>query len=142
MLDGIPGDGYIEDNKNWTVRVTERGWPGHFCAADKCLFRRNTLIEGKDDAVVVSTVGCMIPADRDAPEEIGANGRYYETMVFGACKRGSYIEANTFDKRPFDSEWCICADSAEKLPEGVDNKANEQHDAVVAEFTKKLSVDK
>lgn len=116
------------------IKTTERGWAGHFICADRCLFKRNTLIEGDHDSVVVSTVGSMRTLKGDAIETIGAFGRYYETMVFGAHEVGGYIDANVSDKREFESDWCICADSVEDLPEDVDNKANDMHDKVVAEF--------
>lgn len=120
------------------AKITERGWGGHFICADRCLFRRNTLIEGDKDSVVVSTVGGMRPLKGEGLETIGAGGRYYETMVFGAHKEGEYTEANVSDERSFESEWAICADSWKELPDDVDNKANDQHEAVVAEFAKAI----
>ena len=119
------------------VKITERGWGGHFICSHKCLFRRNTLIEGETDSVVVSTVGAM--RDNEKLDTIGAFGRYYETMVFGAIKDGEYIESDVSDQRDFNSEWSICAESPEELPDDVDNKANEMHEAVVKEFIEKLS---
>jgi len=120
------------------AKITERGWAGHFICADRCLFRRNTLVEGDKDSVVVSTVGGMRSRDVEGFETIGAGGRYYETMVFGAYQDGEYIEANVSDQRSFDSEWSICADSYKKLPDDVSNKANAMHDAVVAEMAKAI----
>jgi len=123
------------------IKVTERGWPGHFICSDSCIFRRNTLIESEYDSVVVSTVGSMLSTDRKRIETIGASGRYYETMVFGSKIDGVYIEANVSDQRDFKSEWAICAESPDKLPKDIDNKANEMHDAVVVEFIDKLSTE-
>jgi hypothetical protein len=71
-------------------------------------------------------------------EAIGADGRYYETMVFGAHKEGEYTEANFSDERSFESEGAICADSWKELPDDVDNKANDMHETVVAEFAKAI----
>jgi hypothetical protein len=116
------------------MKITERGWAGHFICADRCLFRRNTLIEGKNDNVVVSTVGGMRVRDGEGLETIGAFGRYYETMVFGAKEEGGYIEANVSDERSFESKWAICADTWQDLPDDVDNKANEMHEVVIKEF--------
>jgi len=122
------------------AKITERGWAGHFICADRCLFRRNTLIEGEKDSVVVSTVGAMQNPDRDGLEEIGASGRYYETMIFGAKLIGVYVDADVSDQRSnFASDWSICADKFEDLQDDVDNKANEMHEAIVAEFANKIT---
>lgn len=118
------------------AKITERGWGGHFILAHRCLFRRNTLVEGLSDSVVVSTVGGL--REGDTIRTIGAGGRYYETMVFGAVEQGPYIEADVSDERGFDLKSSICADSAESLPEDVDNQANDMHEAVVAEFANQL----
>ena len=120
------------------AKITERGWGGHFICADRCLFRRNTLIEGDSGSVVVSTVGAMRSLDEKGLETIGAFGRYYETMAFGAKSYGAYIEADVSDQRSFESEWAICAESADDLPDDVDNKANEMHNAVVAELARAI----
>jgi hypothetical protein len=75
------------------ITTTERGWGGHFICADKCRFRRNTLIsvDGKPK-YVVSTVGNMRDRDTGEIEEIGYD-RHYETMAFGAFKDGAYFDA-------------------------------------------------
>jgi hypothetical protein len=64
------------------VTRTERGWGGHFICADRCLFRRNTLLHNTDTGakIVISTVGLMKGPDGGI-EAIGWE-RYYETMAF------------------------------------------------------------
>ena len=84
------------------VNVTERGWAGHFILADRCLFRRNTLLEYKDKKWIVSTVG----AYRNRENKMDSIGyrRWYETMAFEAQEKFGYIDANTENKISFDSQ--------------------------------------
>ena len=123
------------------VKITERGWPGHYICSDRCTFRRNTLIEGENDSVIVSTVGAFRPDETKAIEPIGICGRFYETKVFGIEKVGPYIDADVRDERRFKSKWGIHAGNPKELPKDVDNVANDMHEAVVAEFVQKLEED-
>lgn len=115
------------------AKRTERGWAGHFICALSCMFRRNTLLENGDEKIVVSTVGGY--RYNDKLETIGAGGRYYETMAFKAKKEGPYFEADVSEQLSFDSEWAICAESPEELPDDVDNQADQMHEAVVSELS-------
>lgn len=123
-------------NANEPVKITERGWAGHFICANHCTFRRNTLIEHNLRRVVVSTVGGMVVDGK--VKEIGPY-RYYETMAFEARDEHGYVEADVSRQLDFDSEWAINAESPSGLPADVDNHANAMHDAVVAEFTAQLA---
>lgn len=63
----------------------EQGFACHFCGADNCKFRRNTVVCNGESLVVVSTVGNYFPVSHvhgaGGPATIGHN-RYYETFVF------------------------------------------------------------
>lgn len=116
-------------------KITERGWAGHFICADRCEFRRNTLIDFGHKKVIVSTVGMMRDLEQSGKfDTIGAGGRYYETMAFVAKKDGPYWDIDVSRQLSFESEWAICAESVEKLPKDADNIANDMHDAVVSEL--------
>ena len=119
-------------------KIIERGWGGHFICAERCLFRRNTLIDFGRKKIVVSTVGMMrdIHGEDGSFDTIGAGGRYYETMAFRARKEGPYWDADVGKQIYFKSEWAICANSLKELPPASDNLANDMHDAVVAELSK------
>lgn len=122
-----------------TVKRTERGWAGHFICANRCRFRRNTLLECGDKKIVVSTVGLMEKWDGDPRrdgnitgfEKIGLD-RYYETMAFHAEKDDArYHDADVTKEINFESPWAIGEVDA-------DDKANEMHDAVCKELLLKL----
>lgn len=116
--------------KNKVTRE-ERGWAGHFICADKCRFRRNTLLSCGNIKIVVSTVGLMW--DGNKFETIGYN-RYYETMVFHSDKSDTrYNDADVTKEVSFESEWAISYLDAE-------DKANEMHENVITEITAKLSI--
>ena len=107
----------------------ERGWAGHFICANRCRFRRNTLLTYNDIRIVVSTVGLMVCDGKI--ETIGHN-RYFETMAFHADKNDNrYFDADVSKQVYFDSEWAIAEPNA-------DDRANEMHEAVVLEITNKL----
>ena len=122
------------------VKVTERGWAGHFILADRCLFRRNTLLEYKDKKWIISTVG----AYRNRENKMGSirYSRWYETGVFEAKEEKGYIEADIEKEIPFDSEWRILGNSWEEVCDNYngtpDNAANDMHDKVVSELIDKI----
>ena len=118
-----------------TVTRVDRGWAGHFICSHSCLFRLNTLLIQGRKRIVVSTVGNM-RGDKKV-SEIGLH-RYYETMAFKAIKLGPYWDTDVTKPVEFFSPWGIFAKSASELPADVDNKANEMHEAVVAELSRKL----
>lgn len=108
---------------------TERGWTGHFICADKCRFRRNTLLTYNDIKIVVSSVGLMKIGDKF--DTVGV-GRYFETMAFHTDKDDKrYFDADVSKRVYFESDWAIAEIDA-------DDKANEMHEAVVAEISNKL----
>lgn len=114
------------------VKRTERGWAGHFICADSCKFRRNTLLECNGTGVVVSTVGAMYTDGK--LQEIGCN-RHYETIAFYVDENsGEYKDADVSKEVYFDSPWAL-----KWHKDGyIDNEANEMHEKVVEELTKKM----
>lgn len=107
------------------VKRTERGWAGHFICADRCLFRRNTLLEYENIKIVVSTVGRLF-AKRQGRMEIVTVGseRYYETMAF-------YSDPNDTVYHDIDVERYIELGCDWQLNEIDDNKANNMHEMAV-----------
>jgi len=108
------------------MKITERGWPGHFILCDRCLFRRNTLIEHNDVAVVVSTVGLLKARDSDKFETVGS-GRYFETMAFYADKNDKWKDA-IIDRQI----WLDCKCTIAEID--AEGEANDMHDAAVKEI--------
>ena len=122
------------------VKVTERGWAGHFICSDRCLFRRNTLLEYKDRKWIVSTAGAF--RNRENKMDSIGHRRWYETMAFEAIEDRGYIEADIMKQIYFDSEWGIWGDSWEEVCDNCngtpDNVANDMHDRVVNELIDKI----
>ena len=133
------------------VKITERGLARHFICADRCKFRRNTLLEYKDKKWIISTVGAMPQSEitKKYPEFCSKNGfetigfnRYYETMAFEAepvkNKDGItiYYDADVEKQIYFDSDLAISDCNFE-----TDKQANEMHDKVVEELIKKIKGD-
>lgn len=111
------------------VIKTERGCAGHFICVNRCRFRRNTLLAYNDIKIVVSSVGLMEINNKF--DTIGEE-RYFETMAFHADKDDKrYFDVDVSKQVYFDSDWAITEIDA------VD-KANEMHEAVVAEISNKL----
>lgn len=112
------------------MKRTERGWAGHFCMSERCMFRRNTLLEYKngDIKVVVSTVGNVI--NSEGKSELIGRKWYYETMAFYTKYDGKYLDADWSKQITFTSKWYL-----DKLD---DNLANDMHEEVVDEITQKL----
>jgi hypothetical protein len=113
------------------VQIRERGWGGHFIAANSCRFRRNTLVTKGRRHIVVSTVGNMF-TDRGGPETIG-HDRLYETCAFIGQKDGAYTEADvTRQVSTSPMRWEISIAAHNEGRDTIDNTANDMHDAMVA----------
>ena len=110
------------------VSRTERGWIGHFICADRCRFRRNTLLEEGDTRIVVSSVGAFYPKPDGGPDTIG-HERHYETMAFHAEWDGTYWDADVARPVDFDSPFSIYG-----VNHDSDKAANDQHEFVVSEI--------
>ncbi len=120
------------------VKITFRGWPGHFICSDRCIFRLNTLLEYKEVKIVVSTVGMMKtswPKNSEfykGPYETVGLGRYYETMAFHAEKDAQgFIDADVSRQISFDSPWMLAELDKE-------NEANDMHHKVIGEIEGRL----
>ncbi len=96
------------------MKINERGWGGHFICCSRCRFTRNTLIEGNNGTVIVSTVGNMTELHHEdgMMDSIGAGTnqkRYYETMVFETMMDGPYRDIDVMKERydHDDIKWAI-----------------------------------
>lgn len=118
------------------VKITYRGWPGHYICADRCDFRLNTLIECEGDAIVISTVGGFRPSENSEWVPIGHN-RYFETMVFRADGT-KYQDADVTDEisvgSDLDLDWSIS-----HVGDGVEIEANAMHKRIVDFIAEKLA---
>ena len=122
------------------IKITERGWAGHYICASRCRFRRNTLLEYRMRKIVVSTVGAHFayrPGEDEKMDTVG-HERWFETMAFEAYENGPYLDADVTQSVDFESEWGVWADNINKLPEAVDNIANDMHEKIVQEIEMKL----
>ena len=112
------------------VKRTERGWAGHFIGGHQCFFRRNTLLEKGKKKIIVSTVGNYCPRGTGKRQKIGFN-RYFETMAFYAKFDDPYWDADVNKQFSFISNWSLGK-------KAKDNDANNMHERVVDEITRKL----
>jgi hypothetical protein len=109
--------------------ITERGWIAYYICADRCRFRRNTLIAFGKRRVVVESVGMFYPKHDDAaPDTVGV-GRYYETAAFHAKRAGHYWDINGYKSPNQIAAW---------KPLNSDQRANDVHEAIVHEIATKL----
>tara|TARA_R110000796_G_scaffold111907_1_gene223420 strand:- start:385 stop:729 length:345 start_codon:yes stop_codon:yes gene_type:complete len=111
------------------VKTTERGWAGHYILSNRCIFKRNTLVEYGGTRIVVSTVGNLL-----IDNEICTIGykRHYETMAFHSKEDCKYNDADVTRVYDFDSEWRI-------ISMDRDIEANEMHENVVSEVIETIT---
>ena len=129
----------MERRMKYLVKRTERGWAGHYICADRCLFRRNTLLEYQDKKWIVSTVGNFALSTRGT-DMIGAD-RWYETMVFEAEMKNGYIDADVTKQIYPENDWGIWGESWEQvktLHPYPDNDANDMHERIVNEMAGRI----
>lgn len=133
-----------EDETKMEVKRTERGWGAHFILADRCLFRRNTLLEYKDRKWIVSTVGNCISRSTNEPDTVGHN-RWYETMIFEGEMQNGYIDILVDKAIRTENDWGIWGESWEEVMNkyhAPDNAANDMHELIVNEMIEKIQEEK
>lgn len=111
------------------VQMVEQGWPGHYCCAHQCQFRRNTLLKLGDRTIIVSSVGNRRD-DRGELVEIGSD-RFYETMAFEAERCGPYWSADVGRQVNFRGKCAINREELYKAGGDADMMANYMHDNAV-----------
>jgi len=113
------------------MRITERGWIGHYICGDKCRFRRNTLIECNGVSVVVSTVGLQFDQETRDFDKF-CNGSYFETKAFHVKEDDPrFRDADIGKEISFGAKNYI--DFAD-----ADDIANANHDIIVEEIKQEL----
>jgi hypothetical protein len=75
------------------MKITERGFAGHFCGSTHCRYRRNTLVEFQFIKIVISTVGNYHHSPEFGSSKVNCDS-YYETMVFESIYEEPYWEAD------------------------------------------------
>jgi hypothetical protein len=115
--------------------ITERGWIAYYICADRCRFRRNTLIEYGKRRVVVGSIGMLYVKFNDKEPDTVGDGRYYETAAFHAKRDGCYWDINI--NRPIYNYKSPNRISTWKSLD-ADQQANNMHEVVVREITAKL----
>lgn len=116
------------------VKITYRGWPGHYCMGSKCVFHLNTLVEVGDVRVVVSTVGNLrsgLPHMYGA-EEVGC-GRYYETMAFRAALIDGYWDQESGQSISLSGKTAVT-----RMTKQCDQEAQDMHEVAVRAITNRI----
>jgi hypothetical protein len=110
---------------------TERGWIGHFILADRCLFRRNTLLEHGDISIVVSTVGLLKSLNGDGFETT-SRGYYFETGIFHSDPEDTRYHDADISRQIYLNRPCM-------IPKiDADDLANDMHDETVAYLMERM----
>lgn len=123
----------VLNDKSDEVKLTERGWAGHYIASRWCWFHRNTLIEYKDKKWIVSTIGRQWSDIENKFITIGL-GRYYETFAYVATTTDcGYIDCDFKKQIKFESKWAI-----EDCDVDSEMRANDMHDSIVKELSKRI----
>lgn len=113
------------------VERQERGWPGHYILADRCLFRRNTLLTLGETRIVVSTVGNQVSRDGHTIETVGT-GRHFETAAFHAeHTQGRWWDVDVNRQVSIQGACAIAEQDA-------DDRANDMHEAVTTEISLRM----
>lgn len=113
------------------IKRTERGWPGHHICAERCQFRRHTLLESGEVKIIISTVGRLRDYQANKFINVGC-GRNFETTAWHAKYDGRYWDMDVERQFHFSSPWQIKELDAE-------DKANNMHEKVVEEIIEKLT---
>jgi len=116
------------------VKRTEKGWAGHYICADRCMFRRHTLLYYGGLAISVSTVGNFIQGRENREVTQIGSGHYFETMAFH-----SQMATPSAPWRDGDVSKPIMIQSPSKLYQPwKEQEANDMHEKVVDEITERL----